>query len=139
MTQADGPSHQVEEVIDTEVVKNNQIQTASKLGNIQIALDASKDEFLLEELCNEDSDDDDTLSNGSQTNDRSFSVEEFEIGIDEIVQSEILGGDLERIIDENSSLRLEVQKNQSEIESLKGKVVSLEQIITQLCRVQFVP
>ena len=35
-------------------------------------------------------------------------------------------------MDKKSSLRLEIQKNQSEIESFKGQVVSFEQIITQL-------
>lgn len=131
MAQADRPNHGIDEIIDAEVVKNA-VSSSDLLGTIQIALDSSKDEFLLEEFCNEEDDDDDTLSNGSQTDNTSFSVKEFEIGIDEIVQSEMMGGDLDRIIDENSSLKFEVQQNKLEIGFLKEKVVSLDQLVTQL-------
>ena len=111
----------------------NRLMADTDLKTIQDNLDASKDELLLEDSYSEEEDDDDTLSNGSLGESQVLiSLKEEEVGIDEIMQTELKGSDLERLLRENESLKAELAENKVEIIALKDNIARLEKISIEI-------
>ena len=116
MAQAEGP---------------NRLIADADLKRIQDNLDASKVELLIEDSYSEEEDDDDTLSNGSLEESQVL-ISEEEIGINEIMQTEVMGSDLEKLLRENTCLKEELAANKTEIITLKHNVARLEKISIEI-------
>ena len=61
-----------------------------------------------------------------------ISLKEEEVGIDEIMQTELKGSDLERLLRENESLKAELAENKVEIIALKDNIARLEKISIEI-------